>query len=250
VPYHCIDLADPGEPFSAALFQRHARAAIDDIVSRGGVPIVCGGTGLYVRAALDVMEFPEGEQRDNPSRATYEGYATEHGAEALHALLAERDPGSAEAIHPHNTRRIVRALEMLDQGVSYAEQKKAFSARTPFYDARFIGVTVQRAALYQRINARVDDMLASGLIGEVQALLDRGLRDALTAAQAIGYKELVPVIEDGAPLDDAVDAIKQATRRYAKRQLTWFRADPRVAWLDVTDSSPTQAADAAREAID
>ncbi len=153
-------------------------------------------------------------------------------------------------MHPNNTRRVVRALEMLDQGVSYAEQKQAFSARTPFYPTRYIGVTKERAALYRSIDRRVDAMVAQGLLGEVEALLSQGWRDALTARQAIGYKELVPVVEEGASLDDAVAAIKQATRRYAKRQLTWFRADERIRWVDVTESSLEQAADSALETID
>jgi len=250
VAYHCLDLTDPGEPFSAALYQRHARIAIDDIAARGLVPIVCGGTGLYVRAALDVMEFPKGEQLENPARTGYERYAAESGAAALHELLRTRDPASAAVIHPNNTRRVVRALEMLDQGISYAEQKQAFSARTPFYPTSYIGVTMDRVALYHSIDLRVDDMIAHGLLGEVETLLSQGWRDALTARQAIGYKELVPVIEDGASLDDAVAAIKQATRRYAKRQLSWFRADQRIRWVDVTESSLEQAAVSALETID
>lgn len=245
VPYHCLDLVEPGESFSAALYQRLARAAIDDIDARGLVPIVVGGTGLYVRAALDEMDFPPGDQVDSPLRERYERIAEERGPEALHALLAERDPASAALLHPNNTRRIVRALEMDDEGVSYAEQARGFSARKPYYQTVYLGLTMDRLALYERIDARTDAMVASGLLGEVRELLARGLHDALTASQAIGYKELVPVIEDGAPLDDAVSAIQQATRRYSKRQFTWFRADPRVKWLDVTELSPSQAVDAA-----
>lgn len=250
VRYHGLDLADPGEPFSAALFQRASRAAIDDITSRGMLPVVAGGTGLYVRAALDAMDFPAGEQAENPVRARYEAYAAAHGGAALHALLAERDPDSAAAIHPNNVRRVVRALEMADEGVSYAEQVAGFSARESVYDTRFVGLTMDRERLYARIDQRVDTMLAGGLLGEVEGLLAEGFRDALTAAQAIGYKELVPVIEGGADLDEAVAAIKQATRRYAKRQLTWFRADSRVRWIDVTELSLAQAADIATDAID
>ena len=250
VPYHCIDLVDPGEPFSAALFQRAARAAIDDISARDLLPIVTGGTGLYVRAALDRMEFPRGAQADNPARARYEAYAAEEGAQALHAVLEQRDPESARAIHPNNTRRVVRALEMADEGVSYASQLAGFSARQSVYDARYLGLTADRDTLYQRIDVRVDAMMAAGLLGEVQRLLDAGLRGALTAAQAIGYKEFVPVIEEGADLDEAVAAVKQASRRYAKRQLTWFRSDPRIVWIDVTDLTSEAAARAALDTID
>jgi len=250
VPYHCIDLVEPGEPFSAALFQRVARAAIDEIARRGSLPVVAGGTGLYVRAALDRMEFPRGELADNPVRERYELYAAENGAVALHGLLAQRDPASAAAIHPNNTRRVIRALEMADEGVSYSQQAAGFSARESVYDARYLGLTMDREALYARVDARVDAMLADGLLGEVERLLDAGLRSALTATQAIGYKELVPVIEDGADLGSAIDAVKQASRRYAKRQLTWFRSDPRITWIDVTEMSGPAAANAALDALD
>jgi tRNA dimethylallyltransferase len=250
VPYHCLDLAEPGEPFSAALFQHEARACIGDIASRGLLPVVAGGSGLYVRAALDDWEFPGGEQAENPVRAGYEAIAAEKGAGALHAMLVARDPAAAALIHPNNVRRTVRALEMLDGGVSYAQQHAGFSARVSVYDARFAGLTMDRERLYERIDARVDAMLAAGLLGEVEGLLGAGLRDALTAAQAIGYKEFVPVIEDGADLDEAVAAVKQASRRYAKRQLTWFRADPRITWVDVTGVSTAKAADAVLDALD
>jgi tRNA dimethylallyltransferase len=250
VPYRCLDLVALGEPFSAALYQREARRAIGDIAGRGNVPIVTGGTGLYVRAALDVMEFPAGEQADNPVRAHYEALAAAQGADALHALLASRDPKSAEAIHPNNVRRVVRALEMADAGVSYAEQLAGFSARESIYDARFVGLDMPRERLYERIDARVDAMLAAGLLEEVERLLAAGLRDALTASQAIGYKEFVPVVEEGANLEEAANAVKQSTRRYAKRQLTWFRADPRVRWIDVSDLSPASAARRALAALD
>jgi tRNA dimethylallyltransferase len=250
VPHWCLDLVEPGQPFSAALYQREARQAIADIDARSKVPIVAGGTGLYVRAALDDMEFPAGEQDANPARERYEALAAEKGAEALHALLASRDPESAAAIHPNNVRRVVRALEMCDEGVSYARQLAGFSARRSIYDAHFIGLDVRREKLYELIDRRVDSMLAAGLLGEVEGMLKAGLREALTASQAIGYKEFVPVIEDGADLDEAVAAVKQATRRYAKRQLTWFRADPRVRWIEVTDLSGAQVVEAAMRALD
>lgn len=250
VPYWCLDLVDAGEPFSAALYQREARRAIADIARRGKVPIVAGGTGLYVRAALDDMEFPAGEQADNPARQRYEAYAAENGPEALHSELARQDPASADVIHPNNVRRVVRALEMHAAGESYARQLAGFSARESVYDARFIGLELDRTRLAERVDARVDSMLVGGLLGEVQRLLDAGFRDALTASQAIGYKELVPVLEEGADLYEAAAAVKRATRRYAKRQLTWFRADPRVRWIDVTDLSTAAATDAALRTLD
>ncbi len=248
-PYHCIDLVDPGEPYSAARFQHDARAAITDIALRGHVPILCGGTGLYVRAALDDWSFPHGEAA-TAARERLEAHAAEIGPEELHALLATRDPESAARIHPNNVRRVVRALEMLESGTSYAEQAARFSKRESVYDSVMLGLTMDREQLSARIDERVDRMLATGLLEEVRALVSRGFREALTAAQAIGYKELVPVIERGADLGQAIASIKQATRRYAKRQMTWFRADPRIMWLDVTESSPEQARSAALRLVE
>ena len=245
VPYHCIDLVEPGAAYSAALYQRDARAAFDDIHGRGRRPVLVGGTGLYVRAALDEMEFPDGEY-DSPVRAEIENQADSLGPEGLHRLLEERDPESAALIHPNNIRRTVRALEMLAAGgPTHAHQVAHFTERRFSLPAILLGIMMERSALYRRIDERVARMLEAGLLDEVADLLDSGYRDAMTASQAIGYKELVPVIEGGADIDQAAESIRQATRRYAKRQLTWFRADPRISWIDVTESSPEQALSAA-----
>jgi tRNA dimethylallyltransferase len=250
VPYWGIDLVDPGSPFSAALYQQSAREAIEDIAGRSMIPVLAGGTGLYVRAALDDLVFPAGEQQDNAVRRYYEQYAESNGAPALYELLLERDPESAAVIHQNNTRRVVRALEMLDEGVPYAEQRVGFSTRKGFYDNVFAGLTMNRKRLYGLIDHRVDAMVAAGLLEEIEGLLDTGLRATLTASQAIGYKEFVPVIEGKTELEDAVAAVKLATRHYAKRQLTWFRADPRVTWIETDDLSVAQAATAALTALD
>lgn len=249
VPYHCIDIVDPGTPFSAALYQRESRRAITECAGRGAVPILCGGTGLYVRAAVDDFDFPSGEQLMNPARAQYEELARTLGGGHLHALLSNRDPASARLIHPNNVRRVIRALEMADEGVSYAEQSAGLINRKSVYDTRFLGVTMPRRLLYERIDDRVDEMMLGGLAEEVDRLLTAGFRSALTSGQAIGYKELVPVIDGTAELDDAVAAIKQASRRYAKRQLTWFRADPRIAWIDADGLTVDSQADAALHAL-
>lgn len=249
VPHHCLGIVEPGESFSAVAFQECARAAIADITSRDALPIVCGGTGLYVRAAVDAFEFAPGGQAGGPVRAKYEAFATDHGAEEVYALLEERDPDSAALIHRNNTRRVVRALEMLDEGVSYADQRAGFSVRESVYDSRLIGLTMDREALYHRIDARVTAMIAAGLLDEVRRLLDEGLKEALTASQAIGYKELVPVVEGSADLDAAIADIQQASRRYAKRQMSWFNADPRITWIDVTQSDLATTATAALDAI-
>ncbi len=250
VDYHCIDVAEPDEAFSAARYQQCARQAIDDIAARGKLPVLCGGTGLYVRAALDQWRFPAGKQIDNPLRERCEAFAEAHGPDAVYELLAARDPEAAALIHPNNVRRVVRALEMLDEGTSYAQQHAGFSARESVYPCAIVGLEMDRAVLYSRIDARVDRMLAEGLLGEVEDLLGKGLRDALTSAQAIGYKELVRVVEGDAPLEAAVEQMKRATRRYAKRQLTWFRADPRLRWIDVTGLDTAEAADAVMAALD
>jgi tRNA dimethylallyltransferase len=245
VAYRCIDLVDPGTPYSAALYQADARAAIADIHAEGRLPVMCGGTGLYIRAALDDMRFPSGDI-STPGRARYEAIASSEGPDVLHALLAERDPASAGVLHPNNVRRVIRALEMLDAGgVSYAEQVSGFRGRESIYDVVFLGLGMDRGELYARIEARVDAMLDGGLVDEVRGLLAAGYRQALTAAQAIGYKEVVPVVDGVTSLEEAAEAIKTATRRYAKRQLTWFRSDPRIEWLDVTELSPAEAAEAA-----
>jgi tRNA dimethylallyltransferase len=232
-PYWCIDVVNPGTPYSVALYQQAARAAIRDIAERSMTPIVAGGTGLYVRAALD-----------------YEDYASANGTLALYELLLERDPDSAAVIHQNNTRRVVRALEMLDGGLPYAEQRVGFSTRTSIYDAVFVGLTMNRERLYGLIDDRVDAMVDAGLLGEIERLLDAGLKATLTASQAIGYKEFVPVVEGRGDLEEAVDAVKQASRHYAKRQLTWFRADPRVVWIDMDASTLASAADSALRALE
>lgn len=244
VPHHCINQVDPGTPYSAALYQKAARQRIEETAARGKVPILVGGTGLYVRAALDDMRFPSGNA-SSETRTALREELERLDPEALYELLVERDPEAAALIHRNNTRRIIRALEMLqDGGVSYAETKERFADRNPFYPTTFVGLTMERDALYARIDARVDAMLEAGLLAEVEGLLAAGYRDGLTAAQAIGYKELVPVLDGSGNLGSAVVAIKQATRRYAKRQLSWFRADPRVRWIDVTDLSPARSVDA------
>lgn len=241
VVHHCIDLIDPGTPYSAALYQRDARAVLDALVASGVPAVVVGGTGLYVRAALDEMHFPSGEA-GSAVREMLERRASVEGGAALHAELARLDPESAAMIHPNNVRRVVRALEMLYGGRSYAEHHSGFKDRRFHYPRTVLyGLTMQRPELYRRIEARVEDMIAQGLLQEVERLVDAGFSAALTSSQAIGYKELVPVVTEGADLEQAVERIKRATRRYAKRQLTWFRSDPRIVWIDMTGLSHLEA---------
>jgi len=242
VRYHCVDLVDPGQPYSAALFQKDARAAIDGILARGSTPVLVGGTGLYVRAALDAMEFPA-SGTESGLRARLEERARTEGGQAIYEELISLDPESAALIHPNNTRRVIRALEMLYDGRRYARQARGFSQRRSYYPStRFFGLTLDRATLYERIDARVDDMLSRGLLDEIRSLVASGFEKALTSSQAIGYKELVPVVTSGADPVAAAARVKQATRRYAKRQLTWFRADPRIEWIGMDGITPRDAA--------
>lgn len=232
-----IDVVDPGEPFSAALYQDLARNAFDEIARAGKTAILSGGTGFYIRAAIDSYEFVSGEQVDNPVRDRINALAEREGKEALWRLLAERDPASAEAIHPNDVKRVARALEMLEAGESYARQKERLKRLGQAVPAVFVGIDVDRDVLRERIDRRVDAMDAQGLVGEVEGLLSRGFRDAVTSSQAIGYKEIVEALDGRTTLEAAFEQIKTATKRYAKRQRTWFGGDKRIHWIDGTDGS-------------
>jgi tRNA dimethylallyltransferase len=235
VPYHCLDLVDPNQDFNVALYQRAARQSINDILTRGRLPVLCGGSGLYIRAALDAFDLDGAERPCDPAlRQQLAQEAKSLSSEQLHALLAERDSQSATLIHPHNRRRVLRALELLEQGDSYAQKSRNFSAFRPYFDTCYLGLDLPPVDLYQRIGRRVDHMIATGLLQEVEDLVAAGFRQALSARQAIGYKELLPVLDDHALLDTAISYIKQATRRYAKRQRSWFRRDLRIQSLDAS----------------
>lgn len=232
VAHHGLDLVDPGEPFSAALFQEYARACFEDIDARGKRSVLCGGTGFYVRAAIDDYEFPKGEQVDNPIRERYLAVAEQEGAHALWLMLEEVDPESAGIIPENDVKRVVRAFELLDEGESYAEQKRKLATIPQLLPACFIGLSVDPDVLRARIDERVDEMVRSGLVEEVESLIAAGFREGVTAPQAIGYKEIVKALDGEATLSEAVNEIKVATHRYAKRQRTWFRKDKRIRWID------------------
>lgn len=239
-PLHMVDVTDVWEPYSVARFQQDARACIDALARVKKPPVLCGGTGLYLDAVIDDMRFPHGDTVGE-TRVGYERIAEEQGEDALHAMLAQRDPLSAQEIHPHNVRRVIRALEMLDEGVSYAEHHKGLKAHVPHYDARLWALTMPREQLHERISERVDAMFDEGLVDEVRQLADRGLRDAATASQAIGYKEVLAYLSGDVSLDTARELVKRNTRRYAKRQFSWLRRDGRVRWIDMALTPPTQA---------
>ena len=239
-PLLMVDVATVGDAYSVQQFQRDARAFVDDVLAGGRVPVLCGGTGLYLNAVIDAMDFPSG-QIGSTSREKYERIASEQGPQALYEMLLGRDPKSAELIHPNNTRRVVRALELLDEGVSYAENNQGLHRRAHVYDARIWGLTMARDRLYRRIEARVDEMFEQGLVDEVKGLVDAGLGDSKTARQAIGYKEVLDAIEGTCTLEEARETVKRRTRNYAKRQLSWFGHDERVRWIDL-DEVPVQEA--------
>lgn len=242
VPLRLVDIVNVDEPYSAALFQRDAREHIERLSACGKAAVMCGGTGLYIRAAVDDMVFPSGVV-DDELRVELQSFAEKHGANAIYQLLEQRDPRAAECIHPNNTRRVIRALEMHSQGLSYADQKNEYSRIGEYYPSLQFALTMSRDRLYERINARVDVMVDQGLVEEVEALVQKGYRDALTSMQAIGYKEIIGALEGEYSLEDAVDLVKQRSRRYAKRQLAWFRRDRRIIWIDMDRYTQKDAAD-------
>lgn len=243
VPHHLIDILDPGEAFSAQLFQSLSRSCFSDIQNRGRVPILCGGTGLYVQSALEDMHFPKGDQQHNPVRTKYEMIAVEHGNQAVWDRLNEVDPSSAALLHPNNVRRVIRALEMYEQGVSYATQVQGMKELSEVVPSIRFALKRDPAYLADRINKRVENMFEMGLVKEVQLLLDDGWRAALTAPQAIGYKEVVSALDGNISMNEAMELIKTATRRYAKRQRTWLRRDSRLIWLDADSLSFSRMVD-------
>lgn len=244
-----LDLIDIGEPYSAALFQAYARKCFADIEARGSRSVLCGGTGFYVRAAIDDYQFPRGEQVQNPTRDRYQDFLEQNGVKALWEELNRVDPESAQLIPPADTKRVIRAFELLEAGMSYAAQKERLSNIKQVVPAAFIGLSVDAQILRDRIDKRVDAMFDSGLVHEVQCLLDSGFREGLTAPQAIGYKEVVSYIDGDISLDEAKDLIKVATHRYAKRQRTWFRKDPRIKWIDADSGDIEQIFSAACETL-
>ncbi len=232
VPHHLIDILEPGQPFSAQLFQRLSRSCFEDISSRGKVPVLCGGTGLYVQSALEDMRFPKGNQTENPVRLKYELLAKEHGSQYVWDILHDIDSQSAALIHPNNVRRTIRALEMHEQGISYASQVDGMKCLPEVVPSIRFGLVRDPKLLAKRIERRVDLMFERGLVAEVERLLQGGFRNALTAPQAIGYKEIVAALDGEIEMSEAVDLIKTSTRRYAKRQRTWLRRDSRLIPLD------------------
>lgn len=241
--YHLIDVVDPSENFSAAEYQKLARQAIRAVVAQQKMPLLVGGSGLYVRAAIDPLEFPPG-YLDSPGRERLERELEEKGQAYLYEKLQTIDPEAAQKIHPRNVRRIIRALEaMQDKDLKFSQLQKNWASWESIYNIQSFGLTVCRKRLYREIEQRVDQMLANGLLEEVKALLAAKKLERSTAAQALGYKEIIAHLKGEFTLEQAVDLIKQRTRRYAKRQLTWFRRDPRIRWISLDEKTYFQAAE-------
>ena len=231
VPHHLLDICDPGEPFSVARYVELADAAAQDILRRGMIPVVAGGTGLYMDALIECSTFT-GDETDLSIREKYQRMAAEQGNIAVHECLRRVDPEGAARLHPNNLKRVIRALEVYEQtGMTLDAFNRLHKRPAPKYQAIKIGVCpAERQVLYERIDKRVDQMLVDGLLDETRRLLERGAL-AGTAAQAIGYKELLGFLQGEQPLEECVALLKQRSRNYAKRQLTWLKRDDNIHWI-------------------
>lgn len=244
VPHHCLDLVDPRDAFNVADYRRHALAAIADIHRRGRLPILTGGTGLYVRAVVDDFLFPD-RGADWELRRRLEEEAARLGRAALHARLAQVDPETAARLHPNDLRRVVRALEVYQRtGRPLSQHLREARARQPRFDLLMFGLTRPREELYARINRRVEEQIAAGLVEEVRRLMAQGLDEGHVAMQGLGYKEIIGYLKGRWSLQEAIRILQRDTRHYARRQLIWFKADPRIQWLDLSQYPSLQAATA------
>lgn len=239
IPHHLIDIIEPWEEFSVAQYQPRAEQAIADIHQRNKLPILVGGTGLYVRAIIDNYNFdvPGGDQqlRQHLMQLKYQ-----LGNQWLHRQLAKVDPVAAEKIHHNNVRRVIRALEVYQlTGRRFSDTNQVSYRTNAKYNTAMFGINYPKEVLDQRINKRVDAMLAAGLVDEVKHLIKHGLKRSSTAMQGLGYKEIAAYIDTETSLDDAVELLKRDTRRYAKRQFSWFKRDPRIHWIDGHKCSPS-----------
>lgn len=233
VPHHLVDILPPDAQFSVVDFKQQAEELIEDITARGKLPIIAGGTGLYIKAVLENYSFNEVDE-DKDLRLELEREAEAKGPEVLYKRLQELDPEAASIIHPNNVRRVIRALESALKGGHVSQE---VSAEPPF-DALVFGLNMKRDFLYERINKRVDIMLEQGLVQEVKQLLEQGVPTTCQSMQSIGYRQMVWYLEQGMAYEEAVDKLKQATRNFAKRQLTWYRKMPYIKWYEVSRELP------------
>ena len=234
VKHHLVDIIDPRVPFSVAEYQQLAKAAIADVMSRGKVPVISGGTGLYLNSLIYDMDFSS-----NPGDLTYrkelEKIAEEEGTEAVHRMLQNEDPDAAALIHPNNTKRIIRALERLHDGEGNVRPFSGILKETDDYEMILVGLTRERQELYDRINARVDILINNGLVDEVKELMAMGLTSDDISMKGIGYKEIIAFLNNEYDFETAVDTVKKNTRHYAKKQLTWYRRYDRINWLNISE---------------
>jgi tRNA dimethylallyltransferase len=235
IPHFGLDLFDPDKPFNAGEYGQMARGWVEDILGRGRLPIVVGGSGLYIRALVDGVF--EGKYRDKDLRASLKDEAERFGLEALHKRLAEADPEAAGRIHPNDSMRILRALEVIRLSGMPMTIVQQSETRPADFKAIFFGLSRPRAELYRRIELRVDQMIAAGLVKEVSHLKKSGYRRNLNAIDSVGYRELFDHWEGRMTLNEAFTAIKQNSRRFAKKQMTWFRKDKRINWIEMDESS-------------
>lgn len=232
VPHYLVDVLEPDEEFHVVRFQQMAKQAMQEIYDKGKVPIVVGGTGFYIQALLYDIDFTESNE-DNIYRSQLEQIAKEQGAQHLHDLLREVDPESADAIHANNVKRVIRALEFYKQtGEKISQHNETERAKESPYDFCYFVLTDQRQHLYNRIDQRVDQMLQEGLVAEVEALKNKGYTKDMVSMQGLGYKEVLDYLNGECTLEEAVYVLKRDTRHFAKRQLTWFRRERDVIWID------------------
>lgn len=232
VKHYLIDEFDPAEEFNVAIFQERCQKYIREIYDKGKVPILVGGTGFYIQAVLYSIDFARTEI-DSGYREELAAFAKEHGNEALHRELAKVDEASAKAIHPNNVKRVIRALEYFHQtGGKMSEHNETQQQKQANYDFKYYVLSLPREILYHRINNRVEQMRAEGLVEEVKGLLDKGCTKDMVSMQGLGYKEIIDALEGRDTIEHAFERIKQETRHFAKRQFTWFRRERDVIWLD------------------
>lgn len=233
IPHHMIDILNPDQEYSVALFQSMVEKLITKINEKGKLPILVGGTGLYIRSIIDHYDFTESSV-DWDFRNKMKAEAGLHGNEYLHHKLSLIDPAAATKIHPNDLKRIIRALEVYHHtGKPISEFQYRDEYSQPKYNMLMYGLNMERDKLYDVINSRVDEMIHKGLVEEIKVLLAKGFQPSLTSLQAIGYKEIIDYLTDKHSLAEAIDILKQNTRRFAKRQLTWFRRDKRIRWFNV-----------------
>lgn len=235
VPHYLIDVLDPEEEFNVTVFQKMAKEAVEEIYSHGHIPIVAGGTGFYIQALLYDIDFTENGE-DTSIRMELEKLGQERGAEYLHNLLRDIDPDSAEEIHENNLKRVIRAIEYYRQtGERISEHNKREREKNSPYNFLYYVVNTDRARLYERIDRRVDLMLEQGLVEEVMHLKDMGLTRDMVSMQGLGYKEILDYLQGICTLEEAIYVLKRDTRHFAKRQITWFKRERDVRWLNLPD---------------